>query len=672
MPTTTHPERRLPRPMLGASTARLAVPLLVAACGACLGLVCAGPAAAQSERSVPIEQLAGSAVASPTEADGSRTRITNFDVVYVRPNPGQPEPQELLEATVTLLETPEGWVAPREGQPNKTFRLADVPSLDNQWFFDSALIQFSPAVVARLKALNLLGVYVVPDQNQIGVEDGVIVDRRPEGQTGLTLAVTTGVVTSLRTVGLGERLPEDQTVDNPIHQRIRDRSPVYPATENRPQSDLLRRDLIDDYVFRLNRHPGRRADVAVAASGTEESGVALDYVVTENRPWMLFAQASNTGTKSADSDIRWRFGFIHNQLTNNDDIFSVDYMTGNFNDDVHSVNVSYSAPIFGSERLRGRLYGSWYEYDASTVGLGGLNFTGDGWSAGGELIANFYQDRDLFLDLIGGVRWENVTVDSNLPDSDGDQDFFLPYVGVRMERVRLESQTFAGVMLEFNVPGIAGTDSGDDLDRLGRLNTDDSWATLLYDASHSFYLEPLFAKDALDAKTLAHELFLSVRGQWAVDARLSPTFQAPIGGLYTVRGYHEALVAGDSVLLATAEYRYHIPKGMAPSAQPGEFFGTPFRWVPQYDRGFVDWDLIAKAFVDFGQTWDNDRLSFEDDTTLVSAGVGLELQLTRRLNGRLDLAFPLKDYDAPSGNDLDVDVGDWFLHWVVTDRKSVV
>lgn len=629
------------------------------------GMVSVGAAYAADvpDPTAKIESGAGPVVASLD--DGTRKQITGFVIEFVRENAGHPFPEEVLEAVVELTETPDGWVQPREGEPVKQIRLADVGALSNQWFFDSALPEISQAVVRRLQELGLIGVYVEPDPEQIRVEDEVVVDKRPEGVTTLTLQVTTGVVTSLRTVGLGERLPEDQTVDNKVHQRIKDRSPVYPNDGQRVQSDLLRRDLIDDYVFRLNRHPGRRADVAVAAAGDEPGGVALDYVVTENRPWMLFAQVSNTGTRANESDIRQRFGFIHNQLTNNDDIFTVDFMTGSFKD-IYSVNASYGRPFFDSERLRWKVFGSWYEYDASTVGLLGAEFSGEGYTVGAEMVGNFYQDRDLFIDAVGGVRWEHVETDNDFINDNGNEDFFIPYVGLRLERVRQSEQTFAGLTAEFNVPGIAGTNDGVELDRLGRTDSDNDWITLFYDASHSFYLEPVFSKKYEDEMTLAHELALSVRGQWSLGSRLVPNQQGVIGGLYTVRGYPESIAAGDSIIVGTLEYRYHVPKGMMVSEKPGQLAGTPFRWQPQYQFGYVDWDLILKAFIDVGRTHVNDRFSFESNETLVGAGVGLELALTRRLNGRVDFGFPLRDFDDPGGNDNDVDVGDWAIHWVVT------
>src|SRR5262249_19730009 len=150
--------------------------------------------------------------------------------------------------------------------------------------------------------------------------------------TTLTLHVTVGVVTEMRTVGIGDRVPPDQTVNNPLHQRIRDRSPIQPHKKcDEPSTNLIQRDALDDYIFRLSRHPGRRADVAVSASGEEPGAIMLDYLITENRPWTLFAQLSNTGTDS-EGRLREHFGFIHNQLTNSDDTLDLEYQTANFTD----------------------------------------------------------------------------------------------------------------------------------------------------------------------------------------------------------------------------------------------------------------------------------------------------------------------------------------------------
>ncbi|MCA9307371.1 MAG: hypothetical protein KDA16_12615, partial [Phycisphaerales bacterium] len=184
-------------------------------------------------------------------------------------------------------------------------------------------------------------------------------------------------------------------------------------------------------------------------------------------------------------------------------------------------------------------------------------------------------------------------------------------------------------------------------------------------AQHSFYLEPLLNPSLDESPGLAHEIALTAQAQIAFGNRLVPNFQQTAGGLYTVRGYPEAVVAGDNAFIASAEYRYHLPRGLSSSVQPSEFFGNPFRFRPQYPYGPVDWDLIFKGFVDFGRVTHEDRQSFEEDATLVSVGIGAELALSRTLNVRVDWGVALHEIEDALGR-TEVDEGDSEVHFVLT------
>ena len=143
---------------------------------------------------------------------------------------------------------------------------------------------------------------------------------------------------------------------------------------------------------------------------------------------------------------------------------------------------------------------------------------------------------------------------------------------------------------------------------------------------------------------------------------MPPNFVNVAGGFYSVRGYPEAFVIGDHGYVATAEYRYHLPRGLTPGPV-GEFGDQPFRWRPQQTLGRPDWDLIVRGFLDVGRTVNEDRLAFEMDETLVGAGIGAELAIKRNFSLRLDWGFVLNAVD--NGVD-DEDVGDNRLHAQIT------
>ncbi len=637
---STRPSRRANRPVALALIA-----------GACVGL--GAPAAAS---------WAQDATAPATDAAIAGSHVVRtVRITYAREHPSQPSVEAVLLGTIGLVETPEGLSPPDGKKATRVVRLGDLGTLPDPRFSDRGLAAIPQAVSLRLRDLGLIGVYVTPDPAEFALVDGRVQDRRPAGSDTLTLVVSTGVVTEVRTVAQGERVFKDLTINNALHAWIRDQSPVQPMTgEGAGRRDLLRGDLVNDYVFKLSRHPGRRVDVTVDAPGTEPGAARVDYVVTENRPWLLFAQLSNTGTPSTDR-LREHFGFIHNNLTNRDDVFALGYHTANFSDS-HTVYGSYEFPNRRGGDWRFRLSGSWYQYEASEVGFTGTDFEGDGFSVGAEAIWNFFQDRDFFLDLVFGFDFKHVSVDNNLAAISGDDNFVVPHVRLRAQRHRETSRLDAEGGVEFNIPGLAGTDSN--LDALGRTAADEDWFLFKGNAQYSFYLEPGVARGGEPTK-LAHELAFSAQGQLALDSRLIPNETFVAGGLYTVRGYPEAVTSGDTAIVGTAEYRWHVVRSLAPDPDPGRVFGRAFRFVPQYELGPTDWDLQLKLFGDVGRVTQTDRRSFEVDHTLVAVGVGTELSFTRHFNLRLDWGVALNELLDSTGAEI-VERGDNRLSFVLT------
>jgi len=630
--------------------------------------------------------------APPTVGDGLIYPVGKIVLVYGRdpnawaPSSGLPTPKVLMALKVTLGKVGDAYVALRQGASPVTMTLEELSKAPVKQMYSSAIRSVNEQIVAEFNRRNLIAVYVAPSEKEIEQDKGR--DLRPAGQTDLTLNIWIGVVTKVRTLLAGERImevdpnrprggcanfvdkvllqriPETERIDNPIMNRVRDNSPIQPAGAGLKQrTDLLRKDLLDEYVAFLNRHPGRRVDVSLSADANQP-GVVMDYLVTENKPWLAYFQVSNTGSTHTGA-WRERFGITHNQVSNNDDVASVDYTTSGF-EESYSVMASYEAPFPKMQKLRWKVFWNYSQFFASDLGQAAQAFTGHEWALGGDVIWNFFQKRDLFLDLIGGARWRHIYVNNQTVDVFGEEDFFLPHVGIRAERNTERSSTYALVDFEWNCSGLAGT-STDQTDKLGRLDTDSHWSVLHWDLEHSFFLDPyLYGKEWEDIKspkaTLAHELGLSFRGQRSLGHRLIPQAEDILGGLYTVRGYPESIVAGDTVLLASAEYRYHVPRALKVRPDPSEvLFGKPFRGSPQFAYGRADWDLILRGFFDIGRSLNDERLTIEDDQTLMSVGLGIELQLRQNVSIRLDWGVPLTE--VKNGG---VDPGDGRLHFVTT------
>ncbi len=499
---------------------------------------------------------------------------------------------------------------------------------------------------------KLVGVVVAPSPLDIGVD---LTDRRGD-RTDLTILIRVASVGQVRTLASGDRIPTDERENNPLHQTILDRSPLQPGEQPRTGS-LLKRDELDAYLYRLNRHPGRRVDAAIS-SGLEPGEVSLDYLVAENKPWYAYFQISNTGTESTN-EIRERFGFTHNQVTDNDDIFNIDYITAGF-EESHVVQMSYRRPL--DERWQLRFNGLYSEFTADQVGSP-LPFNGEDAAFGTSLAYNFYQKDSLFLDAVGGLEYYYTSADNETAAIEGEANLLLGSLGVELERVTDLAQTVGFVKFMGNLN--KGNQS--DFNTLGRTAPDTQFLIMQYALTTSFYLEPLLNNAAwLDTSdpstsTLAHEIALGMRGQWAVAGdRLLPTFQAVAGGLYTVRGYEQADVAADSSLILSAEYRFHLPRIFGIEApRRTQLFDRPFRVAPESVYGRPDWDLILKAFVDYAYMDVTDELAFETDENMLGTGLGIELALKNNVNFRAEWGFALEDAGR-------TDAGDSRFHFVLT------
>jgi len=593
--------------------------------------------------------------AQPVESDGASYPVGTIRLRYASEHAGHPPLDDFLDTEFELLQTPRGLVAPRPGQPTLTLTIEDINAQPARQLYASAIQAINRALIRAFNERGIIGVFVAPEELDLSTGG----DLRGEGETAITLVVFTARAEDVRSIGSGERVDEQDRINLPIHRRIRQGSPVKPGGRDEPAS-LLRKDLLDEYVLWLNRHPGRRVDVAVSP-GLEPGAAVLDYYVSENKPWSVYFQVSNTGTDNT-ANIRERFGLIHNQLTNNDDVLTIDYLTANF-DESNAINATYERPVPGADRLRVGVFGGYNEYEASDVGQAGQGFEGDGFNVGGELILNVFQRRATFLDIAAGARYEDIEVENQLVGIEGEEELIVPYVSARVSRQK-ETSSFTGeVALEFALGGDLAN-----LERLGRTSPDEDTAVFSWDMRYSFFLEPLVNGTAWEdvstprSSTLAHEVLVRFQGQNALGNRLIPNHQGVAGGFYTVRGYDASEVAGDNIIVFNTEYRFHVPRVFAIERNPRQLFGEPFRFAPQQVYGRPDWDLILLTFIDVGYVSQSDELSFESSDTLVGTGVGIEVQFRRNVTLRSDWGIALSDV----GDGAFAESGDNRMHFVLT------
>jgi hemolysin activation/secretion protein len=513
---------------------------------------------------------------------------------------------------------------------NTLVKLSEISTLPGHWFAPSALRSISAQIASYMNGRGVAGVFVEPDATDVGRAEMTAAIRSP---VVVHFIVHVAIVRQQRTIEVGEYYPgEDASgngkINNAFDSSILEHSPVQPTVK-----DVMQTGDVDDYLLWLNRQPARQVSAAVDSAEGPDS-VSLDYMIDRSKPWAAYAQVSNTGTKETNQWLE-RVGLIDYQLTGNDDTLSVDYSTAAF-DQENSVNVSYTKPtLFDLPRTTGRLYFGYDSFTASDLGDSVLSFTGQTLSVGGEVTQNVFQDHALFFDVIAGMRYEGIHVDNSTLDQDGRGNFFMPYYDLHLERsVQIDTIT-----ADLTTLGSLSDTNQTTRDALGRVAAAQDAVILQGDYEYSLFLEPLFDPHGFQSgrSTLANEFAFSLKGQYSFNQRLIAEQEYTEGGLYTVRGYPQSVTAGDSAWVASAEYRLHIPRVFAVQPRADNVFGEPFRWAPQQTYGKPDWDLMFRAFVDAGQTYNANREDFETNGTLLGIGVGLEAQFRDNADIRVDV-----------------------------------
>lgn len=592
--------------------------------------------------------------------------ISNVVLKYARQNSEYPDISKLNFLTVSLKEINGVYVSANSKEGNEC-KVNLLRFVRNSCFDIGAINDMLAAVVKKLNSEGFDGVYVLPDQSQIDIRTGE--DKRSKDDKSLNFVIWIAQVSDVRTVAKGTRIDSSEdAIENPKHSRILSNSPVSDKTDDKVCS--LNSEKISDYLRRLNRHPNRRVDSSVASS-YNTGDVDVDYLVNERKPWLVYAQVSNTGTEST-GDYRYRFGYINYQATGNDDIFSIDYIDSF--EYTRAGMASYQIPILFPDYLKFRIYGSISDYTARDVGYSFMQYRGTNYIGGAEFVASpFSIPMGFALDFVAGFRYENIYVNNETLADAASGYMLIPYIGVSLDRRTPLSTTYFSLTAETNASDL----DRNQMNTWGRLVADDNYVALKGDFIQSFYIEPLIMGDKFYDTTdwrnsiFANEIYMRARGQWVPDnKRLVPQQEFIGGGLYSVRGYPESIAAADNGFVLSMEYRLHFPRLLAPLSaldDKSKLF-EDFNIRAPNPLSFADWDFMMRLFFDYGHFYNNNRQFYEHNLELMSTGVGLECQIMSNLNARIDCGWILNGLDkfrlGPNYNN--VSVGDYKINFVIT------
>jgi len=357
-----------------------------------------------------------------------------------------------------------------------------------------------------------------------------------------------------------------------------------------------------------NDHPSKSLALTFHESDQPQT-IDASLEVDDYRPLSVYGSFNNYSSIDTP-DTRLIAGLQHSNLFNRDHVLTATATSSP--DDwsaVEQYGADYRIPLY---RLSGDLsfYYIYSDVDSGRV-AGGFNVSGQGKFFGGRYkqhltrFGNYSHSASLKIE---DNQFINDTIFAGTPIGDDvrSRPLSISYAGVyRFSK----GVTDFFINYEHNLSGGSNNnDAAYAVNRFGAKQDWDAWqlgATLDYSLVKGWLLH-----GRLDA-------------QYS-DEPLIPGEQFGVGGAYSVRGYHERIVAGDSGIAASLEV-----------------------WTPP-----VKYDIRAIGFVDAGYSKRKDTLPGESDSeNLLSIGAGLRWFWARNFSLQLDLAHTLSDAGADDSGD---------------------
>jgi len=556
--------------------------------------------------------------------ENPKYKIDQFYFEYVCQHKNFPTHEQLQLIEISLTPVEEGFDVYKGEGEKISVELKNIGDLKPNYFTKNVINLVAKKVVKSVQKEGYRGIVVKVDPNEIDSKGN---DHRSNGRLDFTVRVAK--ISKVHTKALGNYVSEEESLNYSRHQKFIDKSPIQ-------KDEYLHAESLDDYVHKVNRHPFRNIR-AMIEEDDEGEDIILKYLVAEQKPWLIYVSAMNTGTHSTK---KWEevVGYINTQFTRHDDTLTLVYFTASFKS-VWAITGSYQLPLPKDFYIR--LTGYYNDFNASI--LGDLNNEFLSKEVGGELeVGNtFYQNKNFFIDAFFNSKWRNMHVENTISLINAYENFYIPEIGLRFDKNSDDESLKSTFTFGGNIPGIAGTDQSK-LVTLGSPNLDKNFQMLRLRLYYSTFLRSLKPSSFPEDKTYypPHQVLFICNGQYGFDYRIIPQEKVIYGGMFTVRGYSELITSGDTGLNSTFQYQYHIARGYANNLA--------------YKNKLPNWDLLLSCFIDYGGTIINKHQDHEMNYSLLGSGVGLEFKLGANLVLHGQLAFPLTPFHDPVNSSYDV------------------
>ena len=545
-------------------------------------------------------------------AEETMYKIDKCDFEYFDNDDKFPTQEKLESINIDLKRIDNGYTICRKGDKNKiTVTIKHIGNLENNYFTKDVINNIANKALNEINKEGFAGVSVFVDPKQI---DKFGNDLRQNGN--LTFRIKVKKIKSVHTHANNEKIKEDQRINHPKHQRHLKNSPVQ------ADSHFHKKD-VDNYVHKLNRHPTRNVR-AIIKEDDEGEELILKYMIKEQKPWILYVSAMNTGTYQTR---KWQevAGYINTQFTGHDDTLTLAYFTASFKN-VWAITGSYQFPLPKDWYIR--LTGLYNDFNASLFGLLGQEVINKETGAIFEFGNTFYQNKNLFVDIFVSTRYRYISINNQLALYQAHENFLVPEGGIRLERLSSLMDLRGTFTIGGNMPGIVGTNESK-LIAFGSQSLDKDYKFMRLRWYSSYFL-PHRPKTFPKNKNYfnPHQIIFICNGQYGFNYRLIPQERVVYGGLFTVRGYPELITPGDTGINSTIQYQYHFGR-------------THANKMAHIKNQLPNWDVILSVFTDVGATVIDRKKVNERDQFLWGTGLGGEVKIGRNFLIHAQWGLPL-------------------------------
>ena len=401
------------------------------------------------------------------------------------------------------------------------------------------------------------------------------------------------------------------------------------------KGQILNYEKLQQNVKRVNKQPDRTMKVVLMPGKEKGTSDVLLKMQKEEKPMHWFLNYNNRGTEYTTKS-RFGLGFVHNNLTGNDDILSANVRIGE-NDDVYAGSIDYNFPI---SKYDTRL-GFYAAYSHADIGGQFKILSPEGKaSAYGVYLTQPLFDKDFYdpvaLNLASNftLGFDSISVRNKILGQETSHDELRVFkAGLSFDERDSLGRTLFSNEMRFGIPDFLGSMS----------NSDQSASRLDAGGDFTKYVGSLNRVTRLPFSSL---LINSLKVQYTNDPLVNSE-QMAFGGADSIRGFPENDYLGDYGYISTIELR-----------TPAFIFPREIK-VP-YDkkrRSLMD-AIQFVYFVDFGKCYlKKPRAGEKKNRLLIGTGIGLRFNLYDNLTGRIDWGFPVGSEEPSDHSSSTVHVG---------------